>query len=55
MTQSIPEGYHKMPDGSIMADSDMAEYKKGGKVKRKKCPKGKRRSNVWWALWRRSD
>lgn len=44
MAQSIPEGYHRMPDGSIMADSDMAEYKKGGKVKRKKCPKGKRRS-----------
>lgn len=44
MTQSIPEGYHRMPDGSIMADADMAEYKKGGKVKRKKCPKGKRRS-----------
>jgi len=45
MAKSIPEGFHRMPDGSIMADEDhINEYKKGGKVKRKKCPKGKRRS-----------
>ena len=44
MTETIPEGFHRMPDGSIMADEDhIDEYKKGGKV-RKKCPKGKRRS-----------
>mgnify|MGYP005994031595 CR=1 FL=1 len=45
MTDSIPEGFHRMPDGSIMADEDhINEYKKGGKVKKKRCPKGKRRS-----------
>ena len=38
------ETFHKMPDGSLMADKDMGEFKKGGKVKKKKCPKGKRRS-----------
>lgn len=44
MTETIPEGFHRMPDGSIMADEDhIDEYKKGGKV-RKRCPKGKRRS-----------
>ncbi len=45
MAKSIPEGFHRMPDGSIMADEDhITEYKKGGKVKKKRCPKGKRRS-----------
>ena len=44
MIETIPEGFHRMPDGSIMADEDhIDEYKKGGKV-RKRCPKGKRRS-----------
>ena len=44
MGEAVPKGFHKMPDGSLMSDKDMGEYKKGGKVKKKKCPKGKRRS-----------
>ena len=33
MIETIPEGFHRMPDGSIMADEDhINEYKKGGKV-----------------------
>lgn len=29
----VPEGYHIMPDGSLMSDSEMEEYKRGGLVR----------------------
>ena len=29
--KKVPKGHHKMPDGSIMKDSDMKKVKKGGK------------------------
>lgn len=28
----VPEGYHKMPDGSIMKDSDMEKKTNGGSM-----------------------
>jgi hypothetical protein len=28
----VPEGYHKMPDGSIMKDSDMVKKTNGGSM-----------------------
>lgn len=27
---SIPQGFHRMPDGTLMKDSDMASGKRGG-------------------------
>ena len=28
----VPEGYHKMPDGSVMKDSDMVKKTNGGSM-----------------------
>ena len=33
-TKKIPKGYHRMPDGTIMKDSDMKKTKKDKKKKK---------------------